>query len=194
MKNININMKIPVEISARHIHLSQEDFEKLFGKSSQMSILSKISQPGQFAAKETLTISNGNNKIQNVRIVGPARKKSYAEISKTDAYKLKINPPVRVSGDLENTPKITVTNKNKKIKISVIISKRHLHVSEEQAKQLGLENKQIISIKTKGERGLIFDNVVVRAGPGNWLAFQLDTDEGNAAGIQGKTFGEIIRK
>ncbi len=187
-------MKIPVEISARHIHLSQKDFYKLFGKNYQLKELYKISQPKQFAAKETLTISNEGNKIENVRVVGPLRKESYVEISKTDAHKLKINPPIRVSGNLKNAPMVTITNKNKKIKISAIISKRHLHLSEEQAKELGLKNKQLISIKIGGERGLIFENVIVRAGEGNWLSLQLDTDEGNAAGIQGKTFGGIIKE
>ena len=187
-------MKIPIEISARHIHLSEKDYEKLFGRNSKMNVLFKISQPGQFATKETLTISNKDRKIENVRIVGPPRKQSYAELSLTDSHKLKMKIPVRVSkSDLKRTPKVSVSNGDKIIKIPAIVSKRHLHLSTEQAKRLKLKDKQIIKIKVKGERGLIFDNVVVRAGDGNWLAFQIDTDEGNAAGISGKMFGEIIK-
>lgn len=187
-------MKIPIEISARHIHLSQKDLEILFGKNYELKILHKISQPGQFAAQETLTLINGDNKIEDIRIVAPVREHSYAEISLTDARKLKISSQIRVSGDLNNTPNLIVKNSkiNKSIKIPVITSKRHLHVSEEQARKLGVKNKQIISIKVDGERGLIFDNIIVRAGDKHWLSFQVDTDEANAAGISGKMFGEIV--
>lgn len=189
-------MKIPVEISARHIHLSKEDFEKLFGKKYKLKILRKISQLGQFAAKETLTLINGNRKIENVRIIGPTRNETQVEISKTDAVYLKIKPPVRVSGDLKNTPGIILKSKKATIKINngIIISKRHLHISNEEGNKLGLKNNQEISIKVSGERGLIFDNIIVRKGEGNHLSFQIDTDEANAAGISGKMFGELYIK
>lgn len=188
-------MKIPIEISARHIHLSQKDLDILFGKDYELKVLHKISQPGQFAAQETLTLINNENEIKNVRIIGPVRKHSYAEISLTDARNLKISPPIRISGDLNNTPNLIVKNNqtNKSIKIPVIIAQRHLHASEQQAKELNLKNHQIISIKVPGERGLIFNNVVVRSGPKHLLSFQLDTDEANAAGIKEKMFGEIIK-
>lgn len=187
-------MEIPIEVSARHIHLSQKDLEALFGKNYKLKVLHKISEPNQFAAKETLTLIHRNNKIGNVRIIGPARKSSQAEISMTDAHKLAIEVPIRVSGDIKNCPKIIARNNknNKSIKILVIIAKRHLHLSEQQAKELNLKNHQVVSIKVSGKRGLIFDNVVVRAGNKHWLSFQLDTDEANAAGIKGKCFGELI--
>ncbi|MEK6935734.1 MAG: PduL/EutD family phosphate acyltransferase [Nanoarchaeota archaeon] len=186
-------MKIPIEISARHIHLSQKDLEKLFGKNYKLKVLYKISQPGQFAAKETITLINGNNRIENVRIIGPVRKNSQIEISLTDARTLNIKLPIRISENTLFAPKLIIQNKNKKIKTPAIIAQRHLHVSNEQAKKLNLKNHQIIKIKINGERGLIFNNIVVRAGKGHFLSFQLDTDEANAAGIKGKGIGEIIK-
>jgi propanediol utilization protein len=187
-------MKIPIEISARHVHLSEKDFEKLFGKTHKLKTLKKISQPKQFSAKQEVELINGKNKLK-ARIIGPTRKKSQCEISMTDAYNLKMKkiPPIRISGDLLNAPKITIQGKKGKIKIPVIIAKRHLHLTKEQAKKLKLKNKQKISIKVKGKRSLIFNEVIVRSGEGNYLAFQIDTDEGNAAGIKGKSFGEIAK-
>ena len=186
-------MKIQIEVSARHIHLSQKDLEILFGKNYELKILHKISQPGQFAAKETITLINGNNRIENVRIIGPVRKNSQIEISLTDARTLDIKLPIRISENTLFAPKLIIQNKNKKIKTPAIIAQRHLHVSNEQANKLNLKNNQIISIKIPGKRGLIFDNVVVRAGDKHWLSFQLDTDEANAAGIKGKMYGELVR-
>lgn len=188
--------KIPIEVSARHLHLSKKELEELFGKGYNLSVSNKISQPGQFAAKETVNIINGDRRIDNVRVVGPIRKETQIELSKTDAIKLRINPPLRVSGDIKGSPGITIENKNKKIKVSsgVIIAKRHLHISEKQGNELGLKDKDIISIKVNGERGVVFDNVVVRKGDENEFSFQLDTDEGNAAGITPGMFGEIVNR
>ncbi len=187
-------MKIPIEISARHVHLSKKDLKKIFGKDYKLKSLKKISQPGQFAAKEKVKLINKKNKL-DARIIGPIRKKSQCEISITDAYKLKIKkiPPIRISGNLKGAPKITIKGPKGKTKIPVIIAKRHLHLTKEQAKKLKLKNKQKISIKTKGKRSIMFNEVIVRAGDENYLAFQIDTDEGNAAGIKDKTFGEIVK-
>lgn len=187
--------KIPVEISARHIHLSQADFEKLFGKGKNLIPIKKLSQPEEFASKETVTITNRNNKIENVRILGPFRKSSQAEISFTDAYNLRLFPipKIKVSGDVANTGKILIKGKKSSIKIPCIIAQRHLHVSPEEAKKLRLKNNQKISIKTKGTRETTFHNIAVRVSEKYRLALHLDTDEGNSAGITGKTFGEMIK-
>jgi putative phosphotransacetylase len=189
-------MKIPIETSARHIHLSKKDFEKLFEKNKEPTTLKKLSQPGEFASKETLTLINGKNKIENTRILGPLRKYSQAEISLTDAYKLKLNPlpKLKISGDLNNTTKITVKNKNSSIKIPIIIAKRHLHCSPEQAKKLKIQNNQKISVKIKGQREITFHNILARVSDNYKLALHLDTDEINAAGIREKTFGEIVKE
>lgn len=190
-----MNQKILVEVSARHIHLSKEDFEKLYGKGNNLIPIKKLSQPGEFASEDTLTLLNEKNKMENVRVLGPLRKKSQVEISLTDAYKLKLNPlpSIKVSGDLNNTTKVLVKGLKSQIKIPVIIAQRHLHCTEKQAKELELKNNQKISVKINGEREITFHNIIVRISNNYDLAVHLDTDEANAAGIKGKTYGNIIR-
>jgi propanediol utilization protein len=187
--------KIPVEVSARHIHLSSADFEKLFGKGKNLVSIKKLSQPEEFASEEKLTIIRGNRKIEDVRIVGPLRKNSQAEISLTDAYTLKLfpQPKIKVSGDVANTGKILVKGKKAGIKIPCIIAKRHLHLSSSEAKKLGLRNNQEISVKINGERETTFHEIIVRVSDNYRLSLHLDTDEGNSAGIRGKTSGELIK-
>jgi putative phosphotransacetylase len=187
--------KILVEVSARHIHLSEEDFIKLYGKNSKLIPIKKLSQLGEFASEKTLIIINGKNDIDDVRILGPLRKKSQAEISLTDSYKLRLNPlpHLRISGDLNGTTNILVKGPKGNIKIPVIIAQRHLHCSEEQAKKLKLKNNQRISVKINGEREITFHNVIVRVSNNYDLSLHLDTDEGNAAGIKGKIFGYIVK-
>ena len=175
-------MKIPIEISARHAHISKEDFKKLYGKGKNLTPIRKLSQPGEFASKETVILSNGKNKIENVRILGPFRKKSQIEISLTDAHNLKLNPlpSIKVSGDLNNTTKILIKNPlnlNAQIKIPVIIAQRHLHCSEKQAKKLNLKNNQRISININGQRETTFHNIIVRISKDYNLSVHIDTDE-----------------
>ena len=190
------NQKVPLEVSVRHVHLCKEDFEKLFGKDYELKIRNKISQPGQFASEETISIISDDSEIKNVRVVGPLRKQTQVEISRTDAFTLKINAPLKLSGDLEGSAGITLKNGNKTIKINngLIIAKRHLHISDIEADKLKLKvkNNQKIKIKVLGERELVFDEVIVRKGKDHKFAIHLDSDEGNAAGISGKMFGEII--
>jgi propanediol utilization protein len=188
-------MKIPIEISARHIHLSEKDFEKLFGKNEKLISIKKLSQIGEFASDKTVELSNKNKKITHVRILGPFRKNSQVEISLTDAYFLKLNPipRIKVSGDLADTTNILVKGKKSFIKIPCIIAKRHLHASEKDAKILKLKNNKEVSIKVGGTRGITFENIVVRISEKYRLALHLDTDEGNSAGIFGKTFGELVK-
>jgi propanediol utilization protein len=187
-------MKIPIEISARHVHLSKEDFEKLLGKDKKLEQIKKLSQIGEFASKEKVALLNKDKKLL-VRIVGPLRKDSQAEISITDAYNLNLIPfpKIRISGDLKNATKILAKGTKSQLKIPVIIAKRHLHCSEKDAKKLKLKNNQIVKIKILGKRGLIFDNVVVRIKENFKIAVHIDTDEANAAGISEKTFGEIVK-
>lgn len=193
-KKIKPSVKVPVEISARHIHLSKEDFEKLFGKNKKLEPIKKLSQPGEFASKNKVEIINGKEKL-NARILGPLREHSQIEMSLTDAYTLKLNPlpKVRLSGDTHGTTNITVKGPKSQIKIPAIIAQRHLHCSEEQAKKLKLKDHQIISIKIPGQRKTTFHNILVRISKKYDLSVHLDTDEANAAGISEKTFGEIIK-
>ena len=188
-------MKIPIETSARHIHLSEKDFVKLFGKNKKLEPIKKLSQPREFASKETLTLINEKNKIENVRVVGPLRKNSQCEISLTDAYKLKLKPlpKIRASGNLSGTTKIIAKNKNISIKIPIIIALRHLHCSTEQAKKLKIKNNKIISVNVKGQREITFHNIITRVSDNYKLALHVDTDEANAVGIQGKANGELVK-
>jgi len=188
-------MNILIEISARHIHLSQKDFEKLFGKNKKLTIMKKLSQPRQFASNEFVELINKKNKIKKVRILGPFRKKSQIEISLTDAYNLKLKPlpKIKLSGDLAGTCKVLVKGPKASVKIPCIIAKRHLHVSEKEAQRLKLKNHQEISVKINGKRATMFYNIIVRVSKNYKLSLHLDTDEGNAAGIFRKKIGKIIK-
>lgn len=193
-RKIKPSVKVQVEISARHVHLSKEDFEKLFGKNRKLESIRKLSQPGEFASKNKIEIINGKEKL-NARILGPLREHSQAEISLTDAYTLKLNtlPKVRLSGDTHGTTNITIKGPKSQIKIPAIIAQRHLHCSEEQAKKIKLKDHQIVSVRINGQRKITFHNVIVRISKKYDLSVHLDTDEANAAGISEKTFGEIIK-
>ena len=168
--------------------------EALFGKEYQLKKLRKLSQADDFAAKETLDIRIGSQVIKKLRIVGPVRKETQIELSITDAFSLGTIPPLRLSGDIKGTPGAILIKSKKKLKIKrgVIIAKRHLHCSLQQAKRLNLRNGMSVSVKINGKRALIFHNVKVRVGEDYELAVHLDTDEGNAAGIIKKGEGKII--
>ena len=186
--------KVLIEVSARHVHLSQEDLEKLFGKNHELRNIKKLSQSDDFASSDIIEIVHGDKKLK-ARVLGPIRRETQVEISITDAHELKLGkiPPVRVSGDLSGADEILIKGRKGNVKGKVIIAKRHLHASEEDAHRLGLRQNQIVKIKVDGNRGLIFDNVVVRIKKDFKLALHLDTDEGNAGGIKGKDYGELLR-
>lgn len=187
--------KIPVEISARHVHLSQEHLEELFGKNYKLKKQRKLSQPRTFASEETVILINKDKEIKNVRILGPSRKETQVELSKTDCIELGIDAPIRLSGDHKNTQGIKIKGPKGIIDLNqgVIIAQRHLHLSPEQAKELNLKEHQLVSIKILGERSVTFHNVIVRVDENYDCSFHLDTDEGNAAGINNGTFGEMVR-
>jgi propanediol utilization protein len=187
--------KIPIEVSNRHVHLSREHIELLFGKGYQLKIHRNLSQPGQFAAKEKVNLINRDKRIDNVRIVGPERDQTQVELSKTDAVNLNINAPLRISGYIEGTPGIVIEGHKGSIVLEkgVIVAKRHIHVSEEQAEKLGIKDKKHISIRINGEKETVYNKLLVRIGSNHNLAVHLDTDEGNAACINKKTFGKLIK-
>jgi putative phosphotransacetylase len=188
------NKKVLVEVSSRHLHISKKDFEFLFGKKEILKKVKSLSQPGEFASDKVVTISNNKKEIKNVRIVGPFRENSQLEISLTDAYYLNLKPlpKLRLSGDLNGTIKIKVSGKIRSKNIPCIIAKRHFHISEEEARKLNIKNNEKVNLKIKGKRGLIFKEIIVRISNKYKSAVHLDTDEGNSAGIFGKTFGELI--
>lgn len=187
-----MNEKVPIEISARHIHLSKKDFEELFGTDYELRVLRQLSQPGEFAAEETLAIQSGLKKIENIRIIGPLRKETQIEISQSDARLLGINPPLRISGDLENTTGLIVISPKKAITIEkgVIIPQRHLHCNSKDAEKLGLKNGMIVSVKTNSSRPVTFHNIMVRVREQDKFFLHIDIEEGNSAGM--KEIGEGI--
>ncbi|MGB4262531.1 MAG: phosphate propanoyltransferase [Fervidobacterium sp.] len=172
-------------VSNRHVHLSKEDLETLFGPGYQLTPTKDLGQPGQFACKETVTIVGPKGSIENVRILGPVRKETQIEVSLTDAFKLGVTPPVRDSGDIEETPGIVIIGPNgKKIEKEkgVILAKRHVHMIPEDAEKFGVKDKDIVKvIVDHGNRRLIFDDVLVRVSEKFALEFHVDTDEANAA-------------
>jgi putative phosphotransacetylase len=179
-----MNKIIPIEVSARHIHISQKDIESLFGKDYILKKFKNLTQIGEFASTDKIIIKSKDREL-SVRIVGPIRKETQVEISLTDAIFLGINPPIRKSGNLEKTPGVFLINSKKKININkgVIVPLRHIHCNLEEAKKLGIKNGQFVSVRIKGERGLIFDKVKVRVDKKYKLSMHIDTDEANAAGI-----------
>ena len=186
-------MKIPIEISARHIHLSQADLEKLFGKKVQLKKFKKLSQPGEFATEETVQLVTRLGSLK-LRVLGPVRQQTQVELSATDCRQLGIEAPLRLSGDLKKTAGAQLVGPvgMVKIKQGIIIAQRHIHLDDKTASKLSLKQGQAVSIKTIGQRGLIFDNVIVRLNPKFKLAMHIDTDEANAAGIIKKIKGELL--
>lgn len=187
-------MKVPVGISNRHIHLSREHVEVLFGKGYQLQRLKDLKQTGQFACEETVTIEGPKGKIHHVRILGPERKQSQVEISKTDSFILGVKPPVRDSGDLADSPGIIIEGPKGRVELTegVILPVRHIHMDVEDAKKIGVRDKDIVSVKTKGERSVILENVLCRVHDSYVLEFHVDTDEGNAANLKNGDLVEII--
>lgn len=184
---------IPLSTSAHHVHLSQEHFEILFGTGRTMTPRSDLSQPDQFAAVETVNLVGPKGRIERVRILGPVRKESQVEISRTEQFKLGIDAPVRDSGDLEGTPGVILEGEAGTVKLNkgVISAKRHIHMSPQEALALGLRDKDVVMVKVKGIRELIFGDVLVRVDPRYLMDMHLDTDEANAAQITEGTVGII---
>lgn len=174
---------IPIGVSAHHIHLSQEDVERLFGAGHQLTPRSPLSQPGQFAAEETARLIGPRGSIDRVRVLGPARTQTQVEISRTEGYQLGINAPVRMSGDLDGTPGLSLEGPAGQVAIQhgVIYAMRHVHMRPTDARRLGLQDGDVVRMQAGDERELIFGDVAVRVSPKFQLEFHLDTDEANAA-------------
>ena len=186
---------IPVGISGRHIHLTTEVLESLFGKGYQLTVDKDLSQPGEFAAKERVTIIGPSGRaIENVRILGPTRRFTQVELSRSDGLKLGIDLPIRRSGDLSGTPGLTVVGSRGTVNLreGAVSATRHIHMTPADAERFGLHDGQIVRARVTGERGLVFDNVLVRVSDGFALDFHLDTDDANAAGLENESLVEII--
>lgn len=187
--------KVPVGVSNRHIHLSKQDLETLFGEGYELTIRNELSQTGQYAAEEVVTIQGPKSSMANVRILGPTRNETQVEISRTDSFALGVRPPVRDSGSLDATPGITIIGPKGEVELTkgVIIAQRHIHMSEEDAQSFGVGDKEIVSVRMGGERGVVFENVLVRVRHDFVLEMHIDTDEANAAIIGNGQEVEVFR-
>jgi len=185
-----------VETSARHVHVTEEDIAILFGAGATLTHKKDLSQPGQFACEERVTLVGPKKSIPNVSILGPTRSKTQVEVSFTDARTLGIDAPVRESGDVAGTPGCKLVGPCGEIDIAegVIVAKRHIHLTPADAEEFGVEDKQIVSLKIDSNgRSTVYGDVVVRVSPKFAAACHLDTDEANAACAFGKCYGEIIK-
>lgn len=186
--------RVPIGISNRHVHLSPEDLQKLFGDSYSLALKKRLTQPGEFAAEETVTLIGPRGRIENVRILGPLRKQTQVEVSVTDCFQIGIKPIVRDSGQLENTPGLTLLSKRGSLELEkgVIVAGRHIHLHPEDAKQWDLKHGDKVRVKVEGERRVIFDQVLVRVSNNYRKEMHLDTDEANAVFINSSSEGLIL--
>jgi putative phosphotransacetylase len=187
--------KIPVGISARHLHVSQEDLETLFGKGYQLHPFKDLGQPGQYACEERVDLVTDKGSFKGVRILGPVRPKTQVELALTDAMKLGLKIPVRDSGDHRDSPGLTLVGPQGQVKLAagVIAACRHIHMTPADAAQFGVKDKQFVSVKLgDADRSLVFDKVLVRVHDNFALEMHVDTDEGNACGAKTGDFAVIV--
>jgi len=191
---IILKKELPIALSNRHIHLTNEHIEKLFGKDYKLNKLKDLSQPGQFASKEKVDIVGPKGELKGVRVLGPARNKTQAEISLSDGFKLGIKPPVKNSGDIKDSPggKIVGPKGEVEIEKGIIAASRHIHMHTKDAEKFGLKDNDIVRVKVPGERGLIFDNVLVRVNENYDLEMHVDVEEGNACGVKNGQIVELV--
>jgi len=186
---------IPVGVSNRHLHLSQADLNSLFGEGYQLSKTKDLSQPGQFACKETVTICGPNGAIEKVRVLGPVRSKTQVEILEGDCYKLGVKTEPRLSGDLKLTPGITIVGPVGSVQIpeGLIVALRHIHMLPEDAAHYGVHDGQMVSIEISGPRGGVFKNVAIRVTGESALEFHIDTEEANAMKVNSLSKIKLIK-
>ncbi|MBC3797453.1 phosphate propanoyltransferase [Acetobacterium paludosum] len=185
--------KVPIGLSNKHIHLSQTDLEALFGKGYQLTPMKDLSQPGQFACEEKVDVVGPKGK-QTMRILGPVRPETQIEVSIGDGFVLGLKVPIRNSGDIDGTPGVKIVGPAGEIEIGkgVLVAGRHIHMSPDEAKTYNLKDKDVVSVKLDGPRGLTFDNVLVRVNPNYLLDMHIDVEEGNAAGAKNGQTATIL--
>ncbi|WP_373214079.1 phosphate propanoyltransferase [Ruminococcus sp. 5_1_39BFAA] len=191
-----MSIKIPIETSARHIHISRDDFETLFGKGAELHYIKELSQPGQYLCEERLTVKGPKGEFANMAILGPFRKETQVELSLTDTRKIGLPGVIRQSGDIADTPGCTLVGPLGELSIDkgVIVAKRHIHMTPEEALALRVRDNDEVFVLTKSYgRALIYADVVVRV---NWsfrLAMHVDTDEANAFSSDAEPYGVVVR-
>ena len=184
---------IPLEASGRHVHVTKEQAQMLFGH--DLTEKRPLSQPGQFLCNERVTVAGPKGEFQNVAVLGPARKEAQVEISITDGRTLGITPPVRLSGDVKGTPGARLSGPNGQVELQngVIVAKRHIHMTPEDARNFGVTDGQEVSLKTYTSRQLVFENVPVRVRPDFATFAHFDYDEANACGMKDGDLGRILQ-
>jgi acetate kinase len=177
---------IPIEVSAHHVHLGQQSLAALFGPGHELTVRAELSQPGQYACEEIVTLMGPRGQVERVRVLGPLRSRTQVEIAVTEGFQLGVQAPIRASGDLDGSPGVTLVGPAGQCELSqgVICALRHIHMSPEEALSFGLKDRDVCMIRVEGERGLIFGDVLVRVHPDFRLSMHLDTDEANAAHIR----------
>jgi len=191
-----MSYKVPVGLSNKHVHLSQEDINILFGEGHELTAIKDLGQPGQFACDEKVDLVGPKRTIKGVRVLGPARKESQVEISLADGFTLGLDSvPVKGSGSLDGTPGIKLVGPNGEVdlKQGVIAAARHIHMHTKDAEEFGVKDKDMVKVKVEGERGLVFENVLIRVHETYALEFHVDVEEGNAAMIKNKQMLEVIK-
>ena len=187
--------EIPVGVSNRHIHLSQADLNAIFGEGYQLTKMKDLSQPGQYACKETVTICGPKGAIEKVRVLGPVRSKTQVEVLTGDCFKLGAPAQARLSGDLSGTPGITVIGPRGSVQTTegLIVAQRHIHMTPADAQRFGVQDGQTVCIKVEGSKGGMYSNVAVRANDTSALECHLDTEEANAMGLGSSAKITIIK-
>jgi len=190
------NLKIPVGVSNRHIHVSKGDLEILYGKGYPLTNFKDLSQPGQYAAKETVTVKGPKGQFEKVRILGPVRKESQVEISLTDSFRLVVKAPIKESGQLEQTPGIELIGPAGSVSLShgTIVALRHIHITSQDADRMGVKDKDIVEVETAGTRRGTMGNVLVRVSDGFSLELHVDIDEANACALKNGDFVFLKKK
>lgn len=185
---------VPVAASARHVHLCRADVERLFGVGYRLTKLKDLSQPGQFACNEQVTLVGPRGRLEKVRVLGPERGATQVEVSLTDTFALGVKAPVRMSGKTQGTPGCTLIGPAGQVELAegVIAAARHLHLSEAQAALFGLRDGQCVRLRSEGQRAAVLENVIVRCGKGHDMEVHIDTDEANALAMSGSTMMEVL--
>lgn len=186
---------IPIGVSVRHVHLTREHLDVLYGPGYELTVRNELYQPGFYAANECVTLATPKRALHNVRILFPLRAYSQVELARSDAVPLGVNPPVRLSGDIDDTPGITLVGPAGSVQLDrgLIIAARHVHMGPECAARMGVANKQQISVEVDGPRGVVLHHVIVRVNPGELLEMHIDTDEANAADVTQGVTARMIR-
>lgn len=189
-------LKVVIEGSGRHVHVTREHLDALFGEGFQLENKKSLSQPGEFASTSKVDLIGPKGTIKGVSILGPCRKVTQIELSFSDARILGLNPPIRESGNIAGSEPITIVGPNATLELDegAIIAKRHLHMTVEDGEKYGIKDKEIVQVKVDGERALIFDEVVARVGPKYATFIHLDYDEINAAALFNNMVGTVIKK